>query len=178
MLIPPWVNTAAGTWSAKAKAAVEGPVDSQGVVQSDAFRRERSADRQRPARPFGHVPGRAVDPAFAYNPDEGSITADTIRLSLPVQPDVEDQPQCEAGTVGIAVNGIPILDGFDAGGNDAGGVETRTRATGTRTTSSATTITRCRRACCRAPRRRTPTQVGWSLDGFGIYVEQQPRASC
>jgi hypothetical protein len=29
------------------------------------------------------------------------------------------------GVVGIAVNGIPILDGFDAGGNDAAGVKTQ-----------------------------------------------------
>src|SRR5262249_17910765 len=121
--IPPWVDTSAATWDAKTKVAVEG-----NVAHTATFKATHTGSNEvitgngLPAR-SGTFPVAQSDPAYAYNPNPGSITAHSIKVTVPYNPKTNSSPRCESGTVGIAANGIPILDGFDAGGNDAGGVE-------------------------------------------------------
>ena len=168
---PPWVNTARGTWNAKTKAAVQGT-----VIRKATFTATHTGSNEvltgngLPAR-SGTFPVAQSDPAFAYNPDEGSITAHAIKLTLPYNPKLNTQPRCEAGTVGIAVDGIPILDGFDAGGNDAGGVETQDTCHGHPNNFAGYHYHSLSPCLLSTTARTHSTQVGWALDGFGIYVE-------
>jgi hypothetical protein len=168
---PPWVNTSAGTWDAKTKAAVAGDVTRKAVfTATHSGSSEVLTGNGLPAR-SGTFPVARSDPAFAYNPDEGSVTAHTIKLTLPYSPVVNSKPQCEAGTVGIAVNGIPLLDGFDAGGNDAGGVETQDTCHGHPNNFAGYHYHSLSPCLLSTAARTHATQVGWALDGFGIYVE-------
>jgi YHYH protein len=169
--IPPWVNTAAGTWNAKNKVAVEG-----NVTRTATFKATHTGTNLvvtgngLPAR-SGTFPVAQSDPAFAYNPNPGSITSHSIKLTLPYNPKTIGTPKCEAGTVGIASNGIPILDGFDAGGNDAGGVETQDTCHGHPNNFVGYhyhSLSPCQLSTAALTHS---TLVGWALDGFGIYVE-------
>jgi hypothetical protein len=73
--------------------------------------------------------------------------------------------------VGVAIDGIPILDGFDAGGNDAAGVETQDTCHG-HPNKNAGYHYHALSPCILSNKARThPTLVGWALDGFGIYAE-------
>ena len=92
-------------------------------------------------------------------------------MTLPYNPKANSKPRCEAGTVGIAVNGIPLLDGFDAGGNDAGGVETQDTCHGHPNDFVGYHYHSLSPCLLSATARTHTTQVGWALDGFGIYVE-------
>jgi hypothetical protein len=168
---PPWVDTTAGTWNAKQKVAVQGVVTRKSTLTAThSGSNEVLSGNGLPAR-SGTFPVAKSDPAFAYNPDPGSITAHSIKLSVPYNPKKNSTPRCEAGTVGITVNGIPILDGFDAGGNDAGGVETLDTCHGHPNDFVGYHYHSLSPCMLSAAARTHTTQVGWALDGFGIYVE-------
>ena len=73
--IPPWVNTTAGTWNAKTKVAVEGNVAWKATFKAThTGTNEVITGNGLPAR-SGTFPVAQSDPAFAYNPNPGSITA-------------------------------------------------------------------------------------------------------
>jgi hypothetical protein len=169
--IPPWVNTTAHTWDAKDKAAVEG-----NVTRTATFKTTHTGanlvitGNGLPAR-SGTFPVAQSDPAFAYNPDPSSITAHSIKLTIPYDPKVNSTPRCEGGTVGIAANGIPILDGFDAGGNDAAAVEVQDTCHGHPNTFVGYhyhSLSPCQLTTAALTHT---TLEGWALDGFGIYAE-------
>jgi hypothetical protein len=169
--IPPWVNTKAGTWSMTSKVAVEGDVKwhsqfkathegSEEVLQGNGL----------PAR-SGVFPVSPSDPAYAYNPDPTAISAHSVDVSLPYNPTVNASPQCTGAIVGVAINGIPILDGFDAGGNDAAAVETQDTCHGHPNGQVGYHYHSLSPCILSKKAFSHTTQVGWALDGFGIYVE-------
>ena len=169
--IPPWVDTSAATWDAKTKVAVEG-----NVVRKATFKATHTGANEvitgngLPAR-SGTFPVAQSDPAFAYNPNPGSITAHSIKLTIPYNPKTNSAPRCEGGTVGIAANGIPILDGFDAGGNDAGGVEVQDTCHGHPNNFVGYHYHSLSPCQLTTTALTHSTLMGWALDGFGIYVE-------
>jgi hypothetical protein len=75
------------------------------------------------------------------------------------------------GVVGVATNGIPILDGFDADGNDAAAVETQDVCHGHPNAISGYHYHSLSPCLLTKNALTHTTQVGWALDGFGIYVE-------
>ena len=173
--IPPWVDTGAKSWNATTKLASGGK-----VLRTATFAATRSGANQLlngnglPAR-SGTFPVPASDPTHAYNPNPGSITAHAISLSLPYNPKVSSTPRCEAGAVGIAVNGIPLLDGFDAGGYDAAAVEVQDTCHGHPNDLFGYHYHGLSPCLLSTAARTHPTQVGWALDGFGIFVEYDSR---
>ena len=168
---PPWVNTSGGTWNAKTKVAVAGA-----VTHTATFAATHSGANQvltgngLPAL-SGVFPVAQSDPAHAYNPDPSSITAHAIKLTLPYNPKANASPQCEMGAVGLASNGIPILDGFDAGGNDAAGVETLDTCHGHPNDGFGYHYHALSPCQLTTAAKTHSTLVDWALDGFGIYVE-------
>jgi hypothetical protein len=73
--------------------------------------------------------------------------------------------------VGIASDGIPLLDGFDAGGNDAGAVEVQDTCHGHPNRLVGYHDHSLSPCLLVAAAKKRSTLVGWALDGFGIYVE-------
>jgi len=169
--IPPWVDTGASTWNVKEKAAVEGKVS-----RTSTFKATHSGSSEvltgngLPVR-SGTFPVATSDPAHAYNPDEGSITSHSIKLTLPYNPIENSTPRCEQGAVGITIDGIPLLDAFDAGGNDAGGVEVQDTCHGHPNDNFGYHYHSLSPCILSSTARAHATQVGWALDGYGIYVE-------
>jgi hypothetical protein len=168
---PPWVNTTAKTWSLTGKVAAEGNVHwHKQFTASQHGSEEVLVGNGLPAR-SGTFPVARTDPAYAYNPDPGSITSHNVDVQVPYNPVVASSPQCLNGYVGVAVNGIPILDGFDADGNDATAVEVQDVCHG-HPNPNAGYHYHSLSPCLLSKKALThATQVGWAIDGFGIYVE-------
>jgi YHYH protein len=169
--LPPWVHTSAGTWDATAKVAAGGDVTwKRSFTAVHRGKSEVLTGNGLPAR-SGTFPVGTSDPAYAYNPNPGSVTAHTIKLTLPYNPTVAKRATCEAAIVGIGRDGIPILDGFDAGGNDAAAVEVQDECHG-HPNDVVGYHYHGLSPCLLTPASLThATRVGWALDGFGIYVE-------
>lgn len=116
----PWFN-GDGTWDSTAKIAVQGDVqwDAASVEFSLAGDARVVTANALPEHGTGVFPIAADDPAYAYDRNPNSISAQTISATLPATPAVNDAATCVQGEVGIALDGVPIFDGFDAGGRDA-----------------------------------------------------------
>jgi YHYH protein len=169
---PPWVDTAAATWSMTTKAAVAGD-----VTWSSSFRVTHSGTNlvlqgnDLPPR-SGTFPVDPADPAYAYNPDLNPVSPHDFALKIPNDPTQNPTPACVPGdgAVGVMSNGVILLDGLDANGNDAGAVGTQDTCHGSPglTGYHYVSLSPC---LLSAAARTTTTQVGWARDGFGIYVE-------
>lgn len=168
---PPWVNTATHTWSLTKKVAVQGDVRwHKKFKASRQGAQEVLAGNGLPAR-SGHFPVSPSDPARAYNPDPTSVTAHTVKVTLPYNPARAASPQCVTPVVGLATNGIPIDDGFDEDGNDAAAIETQDICHGHPNVPNGYHY-HSLSPCLLSKKALThTTQVGWALDGYGIYVE-------
>lgn len=170
---PPWINTSAKTWSVTSKVAVQGYVRWHGqftAQQSGSL--EVLSGNGLPAR-SGTFPVSTSDPAYAYNPDPTALFTHSIKVSLPFTPTTSGSPQCESGIVGIADNGIPILDGFDADGNDAAAAEVQDVCHGHPNGHDGYhyhSLSPCLLSNKDLSSAKA-VQVGWALDGFGIFVE-------
>ena len=124
-----------------------------------------------PAR-SGTFPVAQSDPAFAYNPDAGLDHRAHDQAVVALQPEGEHaSPSARWARSGSQSNGIPILDGFDAGGNDAGGVETQDTCHGHPNNFVGYHYHSLSPCLLSSTAKTHATQVGWALDGFGIYVE-------
>ncbi|HUI04165.1 MAG TPA: YHYH protein [Acidimicrobiales bacterium] len=172
---PPWINTTASTWSLTTKVAVQGDVRwHKKFKKSHKGTQEVLVGNGLPPR-SGTFPVARTDPARAYNPDPTRITSHSIVARLPYDPTLASSPQCVTPVVGLAVNGIPIDDGFDADGNDAAAVETQDECHGHPNGPNGYHY-HSLSPCLLSKKALThTTQVGWALDGFGIYVEYNAR---
>ena len=68
-------------------------------------------------------------------------------------------------------DGIAILDAFDAGGLDAGAEEVQDTCHGHPNNDAGYHYHSLSPCLLDAKSRKQTTQLGWALDGFGIYVE-------
>lgn len=169
--IPPWVDQTRSTWDMTAKLASGGS-----VTWTSTGKATRSGDHLvvsgngLPHR-SGTFPVPSTDPTYAYNPNPGSVFEHTVSLSLPDDPSAAAEASCETGEVGIAIDGIVILDGFDAGGNDAVAVEVQDSCHGHPNNNAGYHYHGLSPCLLDAASRRSTSLVGWALDGYGIYVE-------
>jgi hypothetical protein len=168
---PPWANTTAGTYNAKTKLAVAGNVSYKSSFKVAHVGSNQVLTGNGLPKRSGTFPVAVSDPSHAYNPDPSSVTAHSISLTVPFSPKVNTTARCEMGVVGIAIDGIPILDGFDAGGNDAAGIETLDTCHGHPNDNTGYHYHSLSPCILSTAARTHATQVGWALDGFGIYVE-------
>jgi len=170
---PPWVDTKTGTWDLETKAAVKGDVRyKKEFTATQVGDTEVLSGNGLPAR-AGVFPVKPSDPAYRYNPDPTAVFAHNFKVTVPYDPTANASPSCENGIVGVADDGIPILDAFDADGNDAAGVETQDRCHGHPNDMVGYhfhSLSPCLLSKAEL-RDHTTVQVGWALDGFGIYVE-------
>ena len=70
--------------------------------------------------PTGRFPVSWRDPAHQIDPNPNSIRPQHIRLTLPANPKIAQEPSCvPMGMIGIALNGVAIFNALDDGGRDA-----------------------------------------------------------
>ncbi|MCW2543850.1 MAG: hypothetical protein JWM40_1402 [Frankiales bacterium] len=166
---PPWVG--ASTWDITQKVAVAGSVAWSSTGKGQHVGSNLVVSGNGLPHRSGVFPVASSDPAFAYNPNPGSVLEHAVDLSLPYDPVAAVAESCETGEVGIAIDGILILDAFDAGGNDADAVEVQDTCHGHPNEHAGYHYHGLSPCLLDATSRRTTSLVGWALDGYGIYVE-------
>lgn len=115
-----WFDSATKYFNLKDKPVVEGKVtwNSDTIIAVTGNRRLISSNGL-PPHTTGEFPINENDPAYKYDPNPNSIKAQNLVYDLPKEPLVNDEPTCVGGEVGVAVDGIPLFNAFDAAGRDA-----------------------------------------------------------
>ena len=173
----PWINQANKTWDSTTKIAVEGSVSwpnaSYQMVLSGASRTITGNDL-----PIDHTTGTfpiaKTDPAYTYDQNPNTITAQSISWTLPANPAAASSPQCTSGgPVGILNDGVLLFNALDGEGRDAGAHEILDSYQGhpdqggmyhhhvIPTFMIGTSAD-----------KSTSTLIGYAADGYGIYVER------
>jgi len=124
----PWINTAAGTWSATAKIAVQGSVSwtttasNSMVVSGNNF--VITTNDLPNVGTTGTFPIAKSDPAYAYDQNGNSVAAQNLMFTLPMNPAVASTPSClPNGPIGIFTDGVVMFNALDALGRDGGAHE-------------------------------------------------------
>ncbi|MSP50206.1 MAG: YHYH protein [Alphaproteobacteria bacterium] len=103
-----------------------------------------------------------------YHPNPSSVASSRIYAELPVNPVVASTPTCVNGVVGILFTGAMLFDALDADGRDAVANEIQDQCEGhpeTTGTYHYHHVTNCFTDSASGH----SVQIGWALDGFGIY---------
>jgi hypothetical protein len=167
----PWFN-GDGTWDATEKSTVDGSIAWPAATFServDGAARTLVGNGLPVGETTGSFPIAGSDDAYAFDRNPNSIGAQSINLSLPSAPE-KGAPRCIGGQVGIAKNGVPIFNGFDAGYRDAGAWEVQDTCDGHPQNTGQYhyhSIPSCLNEGESA--KQHSKLVGWALDGFPIY---------
>ena len=71
----------------------------------------------------GTFPVASSDPAATYDKNPNTISAQSLKQTLPKDPIYSDTPYCMGGEVGMMLSGVALFNAFDAGLRDAGAHE-------------------------------------------------------
>jgi hypothetical protein len=167
----PWIDSDAGTFDFTAKVVVQGmvswPTHAFAATLSGSTRTITGNDL--PDHDTGTFPIARTDPAYAYDENPNSISAQAPSWSLPAIPTVAATPTCLAGgPIGIFLTGSVFFDALDGEGRDALAHETQDlcqahpEPTGEYHYHSLTT-------CIADPGTGHSALLGYARDGFGIY---------
>lgn len=173
--VGPWIDEAAGTWDITQKISVQGEVEWPMATYTetvDGSSRSISSNGLPVGMVSGEFPIAADDPAYAYDRNPNSIAETDISVTLPVAPEVADEPSClPKGTIGVAKNGVALFAPVDAMNRDAVAYETQDECDG-HPQQSSTYHYHDVPSCLQSAASGSSTVVGYALDGFPIVVER------
>ncbi|HVS58724.1 MAG TPA: YHYH protein, partial [Candidatus Saccharimonadales bacterium] len=163
----PWFSSDGKTWNITKKVNVLGTVYWHGNMTDTVSGSTRTiVSNDLPINdPTGTFPIQSSDPAYQYDRNPNTITAQSYTFSLPANPTYGTQPNCIGGTVGIMTTGVEIFSAFDAGGRDAGAWEVQDGCQGHPQEQGAYhyhTLSSC------INNRSVHDVIGFALDGFPI----------
>jgi hypothetical protein len=127
-----------------------------------------------PIHTTGIFPIASGDPAYKYDRNPNSIKTQPLTYALPASPTYNSTPNCLGGEVGVMLTGIPIFNGFDAGGRDAGAWEVQDGCGGHPQISGEYhyhTLSSC------ITDISVKTVIGYALDGFPITGPQVAKSN-
>ncbi len=171
----PWIDTTSGTWDSETKPAVEGSVSwpnaSYSVTTSGPSRIISTVDL-----PIDHATGifpiPASDPAYQYDTNPNSITAQSIVWRLTLNPTAAPTPRCTGlGPIGVLDDGVLLFNALDAAGRDAGAHEVLDSC-GEHPENTGMLHHHNVPSCILDKTTGSSTLVGYAADGYGIYVER------
>lgn len=169
--IPPWVDEDAGTWNAVEKLASGGEVFWDSAFEHSTADGEVTLKGNNLPPRSGTFPVEETDPSYQWNPNPGAIEAKEYDITITDSPELNDEASCIGGNVGIMADGVIMLDAMDAGGYDAGAVEVQDTCHG-HPNGGTGYHHHSLSPCWLSDEAKTETtQVGWAMDGFGLYVE-------
>jgi hypothetical protein len=165
----PWFN-GDGTWDLTKKVFVDGDVTWDAASVTFAVNGETRVitSNALPAHTTGVFPIASTDEAFQYDRNPNSIAPQTLTISVPAAPAVAAEPSCIGGEVGIAIDGVPIFNGFDAGNRDAVAWEVQDECHGHPQMSGVYHYHDVS-PCLDDAGTAHSQLVGYAFDGFGIY---------
>lgn len=117
-----------------------------------------------PSHKTGIFPIRPTDPAYMYDRNPNSISAQSLNYTLNAAP-TYGSPQCIGGQVGVMLTGVLLFSGFDAEGRDAGAWEVQDGCDGHPERTGEYhyhTLSRC------ISDVSVGSVIGFALDGFPI----------
>jgi hypothetical protein len=164
-LAGPWFSPDMSTYDVDEKPAVQGSVDwpaDSSVTTKNGKRVIWTNDL--PEHPTGTFPVQASDPAYAYDRNPNTISAQDVTLTLTRKP-VYGAARCMGGQVGVMTSGAELFSAFDAAGRDAGAWEVQDGCSGHPQMQGAYhyhTLSGC------IGRTSVKRVIGWALDGFPI----------
>lgn len=166
----PWFTNNNTQYDINKKAAIKGNVSWKGEFSNTLTDGTRTITTN--GLPLSHTTGTfpvaSSDPAYAYDRNPNKISAQSLTYSLPASP-TYSSPQCMGGEVGVMLTGVPIFNGFDAGGRDAGAWEVQDTCEGHPQVSGQYhyhTLSSC------ITDISVKTIIGFALDGFPITGPQ------
>ncbi|HEY1651687.1 MAG TPA: YHYH protein [Acidimicrobiales bacterium] len=179
----PWINTSAATWNATTKIHVQGattwPNASHSFIVSGPQRVLVTNDLPTGAT-TGTFPIASSDPAYQYDRNPNSVTAQSYRWSVPADPTAAETPSCIGqGPIGISVDGVVFFNALDDEGRDAGAHELQDSCDGHPQMQGVYhyhTYSPCL-ATAASNAAGSSTLVGYALDGYGIYLERDAQGN-
>jgi hypothetical protein len=172
----PWIRSDR-TWDPALKPKVQGdvpwPTASFQVSTTGGERVIKTQDLP-VGEGSGTFPISATDPAFKYDRNPNSLTAQGATVTLDLNPALAAQPACLGqGPVGVLTDGVFLFDALDALGRDAVPHEVLDRCDG-HPAPGGVYHHHDVPSCLLAKATGSSTLVGYAFDGFGIYVERDP----
>lgn len=165
----PWIKSD-GTFDITAKATVDGSVTwpySFSITTQGGKRVIASNDL--PNHPTGTYPVATNDDAYQYDRNPNRISAQTIRIELPLSPTIASAPAClTAGAIGVLLTGTVFFDGLDALNRDAVAHEIQDACQG-HPEVSGTYHYHNLTLCMQDNGGGHSPLMGYAFDGFGIY---------
>ena len=176
----PWIDTAAGTWDADTKLAVQGSVDwpaARHSITTSGDERKISTNDLPKGEPTGTFPIATTDPAYQYDTNPNHIGEQTVDFTVPVTPAAVTTPSCLGlGPIGVLSDGVFLYNALDDAGRDAVAHETQDECNGHpdgRERYHYHDVP----VCIRDAAKGTSTLVGYAIDGYGIYVERDAQGN-
>jgi hypothetical protein len=117
----------------------------------------------------GNFPIRATDPAYQYDRNPSSISAQSIALSLALHPKKLKSPGCVGGEVGLARNGVAIFSATDAANRDAVAHEVQDACSGHPQMQGLYHYHGLPACISTGAAGQHSSLIGWAKDGFPIY---------
>lgn len=168
----PWINSASNTYDYTAKTHVSGAVTWPNafftITLSGSSRLVSGNDL-----PINHTTGTfpiaKTDPAYSYDQNPNTITAQVMTYTLPANPTAAAAPTCvPMGAIGVLTSGVQIFNALDAQGRDAVAHEVQDNCDGHPQLQGAYhyhSLTNC----ISDPGTGHSALIGYAFDGFGIY---------
>ena len=167
----PWINLDAGTFDFLAKVVVQGSVS----WPSHAFSATLSGATRTitgnalPDHDTGTFPIASTDPAYAYDKNPNSISAQTLSWALTATPTVATTPTClGGGAIGVMLTGPYLFDALDGEGRDALAHEEQDSCQA-HPQPSGQYHYHALTECISDPGTGHSNLLGYARDGFGIY---------
>lgn len=165
----PWINGA--TWDLTQKISVQGQVAWPSAwfsVDYSGTTLTLSGNGLPTTGTTGTFPVAKSDPAYNYDRNPNSISAQSVDLSLPNNPKVAEEATCvPMGAIGRALNGVAIFNALDGRGDDAVAHEIQDSCNGHPERTGEYHYHGP--SDCIEGADRPNTLVGYANDGFGIY---------
>lgn len=175
-VVGPWIDTATKTWDSLTKVAVEGSVrwlQARFTVTVSGDRRIITGNDLPIDHGTGIFPIRTSDPAYAYDRNPNTITAQSISWPLPLDPVAAKTPSCLGlGPVGVLDDGVYLFDALDGEGRDAAAHEVLDGSCQEHPEMAGVLHHHTVPSCLRSQATGRSTLVGYAADGYGIYVER------
>ena len=164
----PWIT--GSTWDATAKASVDGSTDMGGTFSAQVGTDTVTlAGNGLPDHGVGTFPVRADDDAYQYDRNPNEISGWELMVSLDATPQVASEPSCTSlGPVGVMENGVVLFNALDGRGEDAVAHELQDACDG-HPEQNGTYHYHSLSSCIDDGEAGHSEQVGWALDGFGLY---------
>ena len=159
-------------WHPARKLSVQGEVNWPSAQVSFEIingRRVISGNGLPVGHPTGTYPISSSDPAREFDDNPGTISAQVVEFSLPLNPTLAATPTClDLGTIAVALNGVSVYNGIDGAGRDAPAYEILGLCTG-HPQSDGTYHYHAPGACQKEAHTLGHTLTAYALDGFGLF---------